>query len=238
MSHLYIELYDQVGDKIPCCTVEDHEVHNRRYFHDLHWLGVADRVARVVVRLGEEYHRGDHIRLLGEARLSHTDTVTIDPMIAADVNLNEVIFDDRSFTERAEAVLIITNPNPDSSFRLRVSLYDQTRQKLPSLIFYDWEYPQQFGPTNLDLFHFAHRAAFIRLETGPDYKAGDKVTLWATLSSGVQTSYTLEPGDYDLTRFLVSVGTAGVEQLVDASLPWAKVLTAIQFKLQPRLIRH
>lgn len=234
MSHLYIDLYAQVDDKFPCCTVEDHEVHNRRYFHDLHWLGVADRAARVVVRPGEEYHRGDHIRLLGEARLSQTDTVAIDPLIAADVNLNEVIFDDCGFSERAEAVLIVTNPNPDSSFRLRVSLYDQTGQKLPSLIFYDWEYPQQLGPINLAQFHFNHKAAFIRLEAGPDYKPGDKVSLQAALEPDAQAACPLEPGDYDLTHFLVPAG----EGVVRPQISWARVLSGIEFRLQPRLIRH
>jgi hypothetical protein len=234
MSHLYVDLYDQIGDDFPCGTVEDHDVRNRRYFHDLHWLGVADRVARVVVRPGEEYHRGDHIRLLGEARLNFTDTVAIDPLIAADVNLNEVMFDERSFTERAEAVLIVTNPNPDSSFRLRVNLYDQTGQKLPSLIFYDWEYQQELGPINLAQFHFNHKAAVIRLETGPDYRQGDNVTLWATLEPGAQTTYTLEPGDYDLTRFPIPTS----ESVVRPQTSWAKALSAIEFKLQPRLVRH
>lgn len=237
MSHLFIELYDRSGEKFPCCTLNDCDVVNRRYFHDLHWRGVADRAARVVVKRGDEYHTGDHIRLLGEAKRSYTDTVAVDPVIAADVDLNEVIFDNHGFAGRTEAVLIVTNPNLNNGFRLRLSLYDQVGQKLPSLIFYDWEYPQGVGPTDLNLFHFANKAAFIRLEKGPDYQPGDRVILWEALKRDARI-YALEPGDYDLTQLRLTESEAGRQHLVRESKNWADTVAGIELELQHQLLKH
>jgi hypothetical protein len=180
---------------------------------------------------------GDHVRLLGQVRRSYADTVALDPLIAADVDLNEVIFNNRGFAERAEAVLIVANPNRDSSFRLRLSLYDRVGQKLPSLIFYDWEYPQGFGPTDLDLFHFANKAAFIRIEPGPDYHQGDRVILWETLRRGAQT-YALEPGDYDLSQLPLAERDRAGRRLLVPSKNWAETVAGIELELQPRVFKH
>lgn len=35
MSHLFIELYEQVGDHFPCCTLADHDLGHHPYFFDL-----------------------------------------------------------------------------------------------------------------------------------------------------------------------------------------------------------
>jgi hypothetical protein len=90
---------------------------------------------------GDEYRTGDHIHLLPKVKPSYADTITIDPAIAADVDLNEVLFNEHGFAERTEAVLMVTNPNVDGSYRLRVSFYAQVGQKIPSLLLYDWECP-------------------------------------------------------------------------------------------------
>jgi hypothetical protein len=237
MSHLIVELYERAGDKFPDCIVDDHEVGHRQYFHDLRQRGLADRTARVVVRPGDEYRTGDHIRLLDEVRPSYVDTIAIDPAVAGDVDLNEVLFDERGFAERAEAVLIVTNPNLDSSYRLRVSLYPQMDQKIPSLLLYDWEYSQEGFLTDLEQFHCAHKVAFIRVEPGPTYQAGDRVILREAPAVGSR-SYALEPGDYDLTRFMVEEGREVAQPLIRSQKSWAETLAAIELQFQPTVIWH
>jgi hypothetical protein len=237
MSHLIVEFYEQSGSKFPCCTVDDHDVSNRQYFHDLHRRGLADRAARVVVRPGDEYRTGDHIRLLDRVRPSYADTIAIDPAIAGDVDLNEVLFNEHSFAERAEAVLIVTNPNVDSSYRLRVSFYAQVGQKIPSLLLYDWECPQGEHLANLECFHFAHKVASIRVEKGPAYQAGDRAILREALTAGSQ-AYALEPGDYDLTRFMVEESRETAQPLIRVRKSWAEAIAAIALEFQPRVVWH
>lgn len=237
MSHLFVELYEQVGDRFPCCTLADHDLHSRQYFFDLHPRGVADRAARVVVRPGPEYRTGDHIRLLDRARPSDTAAVAVDPAVAADVDLNSVLFDHHGFAGRAEAVVVVTNPNPDSSYRLRMSLYDQVGQLWPSLIFYDWEYPADEPIADLSQFHFEQKAAFIRVEAGPAYQPGDRVILRE--SRGTDTpSQALEPGDYDLTEWLLPVAEVSPWQPHNPRQSWAEMVVAVELDLQPRLLRH
>jgi hypothetical protein len=238
MAHLFVDLYDRLGGRLPCCTLDDHEVSNRQYFHDLNQRAFADQAARVVVRCGDEYRTGDHIRLLDQARPSHTDTIAVDPAIADDVDLNQVIFDNHGFADRAEAILIVTNPNPDSSFRLRVSLYDQVGQQLPSLVFYDWEYPAVVRLTDLDLFHFANKAAFIRVERGPTYQEGDRIILWETLEHGSRTQ-ALEPGNYDLNQImLLEKRRRGWRSFIRERKCWADTVAGIELDLQPQVVRH
>ena len=237
MTHLFVDLYDRVGDKLPCCTLNDHDVNNRRYFYDLHRRGVAEHVTRVVIRRGDEYRTGDHIRLFDKSRADDSDTIAIDPANAADVDLNDVIFNAQGFADRAAAVLIVTNPNPDSSFRLRISLYDQVGQKLPSLIFYDWEYAPDVQLADLNHFHFANKAAFIRIEKGPNYQAGDQVILWETLARDSRT-HQLDPGDYDLKRLMLEESGAGSWSFIQDRKSWAKTVSGLELDLQPRVIRH
>ncbi len=238
MSHLFIDLYDRVGDKLPCCTLDDQDVSNRQYFHDLHRRAFADRTARVVIRPGDEYRTGDHIRLLDQVRPEDADTIAIDPAIADDVDLNEVIFDHRGFADRAEAVLIVTNPHLDSRYRLRISLYDQVGQKFPSLIFYDWEYPRELRLADLNRFHFANKTALIRIEEGPGYQPGDRVILRETLVHGSRTQ-TLEPGEYDLSQvMLLETRSSGSWSLVRERKCWADTLAGFELDLQPRVISH
>jgi hypothetical protein len=235
MSHLIVELYERFGDRFPCCTLDDHEVSNRQYFHDLQQRGIADRAARVIVRPGDEYHIGDHVRLLDKVRRSYADTVVIDPVIANEVDLNEVLFDEQGFTERAEAVLIVPNPNIDSSYRLRVSLYAEVGQKIPSLVLYDWEYPLSECLADLNYFHFANKAAFIRVERGPAYQEGDRIVLRGAPTTDAR-SYALEPGDYDLTHFMIEERRDVSRPVVRARKCWAETLIAIGLELQPRVI--
>jgi len=235
MTHLIVELYERFGDKFPCYALDDHEVSNRQYFHDLHQPGIAGRAARVVVRPGDEYRTGDHIRLLDKVRPSYADTIAIDPAVADDVDLNEVLFNEHGFAERAEAVLIVTNPNVDSSYRLRVSLYAQVGQKIPSLILYDWEYPLGGHLADLNCFHFAHKTAFIRIERGPAYQEGDRVILREALVPGSRT-HALEPGDYDLTRFMVEERRDVAQPIVRERKAWAETVAALELELQPGII--
>lgn len=237
MSHLFIELYERIGDRFPSCTLADHDLYHREWFYDLHSYGVADRAARVVVRPGDDYRTGDHIRLLAKVRPSYADTIAIDPAIADDVDLNEVLFNDHSFAERPEAVLIVTNPNVDSSYRLRVSLYAQVGQNIPSLLLYDWECPQGGRLADLECFHFAHKVALIRVEPGPAYEVGDRVVLREALTTGSR-SYALEPGDYDLTRFMVEESREVAQPIIQARKSWAESLAAIELEFQPKVIRH
>jgi hypothetical protein len=238
MTHLFIDLYDRVGDRFPCCTLDDRDVGTRQYFHDLHRRGSADLADRVVVRPGDEYRTGDHIRLLDEAKQSDTDTIAIDPAIAADVDLNEILFDDRGFADRASAVLIVTNPNPDSSFRLRVSLYDQVGQKYPSLVFYDWEYPRGYRQANLNHFHFANKTALIRIERGPAYQPSDRVILRESLQHG-SGSLTLEPGDYDLCQLMwLEEKRSDLQPVIPERKCWSETVAGIELDLHPRVVRH
>jgi hypothetical protein len=237
MSHLIVEFYERSGDKFPCCMVDDHDVDHRQYFHDLHPLGMADRAARVAVRPGDEYRLGDHIRLLDQVRSTYADTVAIDPAIAGDVNLNEVLCHKYSFAERAEAVLIVANPNMDGSYRLRVSFYTQLGQKIPSLLLYDWECPQGGRLVDLACFHLAHQVAFIRIEKGPAYQVRDCVRLREALTTG-SCSYALEPGDYDLTHFMVEESREAAPPLIHVKKSWTETMGAIELELQPRVMRH
>jgi hypothetical protein len=232
-----IEPYERAGDRFPCCTLADHDLRRHQCFYDLHPRGAADRAARVVVRPGDEYHTGDHIRLLDQVRPSYADTIAIDPAIAADVDLNEVLFNEHGFAERTKAVLIVTNPNVDSSYRLRVSLYAQVGQKIPSLLLYDWECPQGGRLADLECFHFAHKVAFIRVEKGPAYQSGDRIILREALTTGPR-SYALEPGDYDLNRFMIEARRDVSWPIVWERKSWAESLAAIELDLRPQVIRH
>lgn len=233
MTHLIVELYERAADRFPCCTLDDHDASNRQYFHDLQQHGSADRATRVVIRPGDEYHTGDHIRLLDRVSRSFAGTIALDPAIAGDVNLDEVLFDEQSFAARAEAVLFITNPNFDNSYRLRVSLYAQAGQRIPSLLLYDWEYPRSGYLADLERFHFANKTAFIRIEPGPAYHEGDRVILRDALATDSRT-YVLAPGDYDLARLPVEESQA--EPLVRSPRLWAESVAALELALQPRLI--
>lgn len=235
MTHLIVELYDRFGDKFPCCRLDDHDVSSRQYFHDLYQRGVADRVARVVVQPGDEYRTGDHIRLLDKVKPSHTDTIAIDPAVAGDVDLDDVLINEHGFAERAAAILFVTNPNVDSSYRLRLCLYSQVGQKIPSIVLYDWECTPGEYLADLNCFNFANRADFIRIEPGPGYQPGDRVVLREALAAGSR-SYALEPGEYDLTRFMVEERTEVGQPLIHTRKLWADMMAAIEFELQPTIV--
>lgn len=221
MAHLFVDLFDRVNDQFPSFTLDDRNENNRLFFHDLNIIGVADRAARIVVRRGDEYRRGDHIRLLNRVRRSNTDTISVDPDVAPNVDLNRVLFNNEGFADKAAAVLIVTNPNPDGSFRLRVQLFDQVQQEFPTLILYDWEFPPSLRFADLNLFVFADKAAFVRIETGSNFRNGDRIILWDALESGSRT-ITLEPGNFDLND-IIHTEPGGT---------WADRVAAIEFDLQ------
>ena len=149
MSRLTVELYDAIGDVNPFLIITDDVP-----FVDLNDRNGADKAARVVVKRGSEYHPGDHVRLLDEVQLVDTDMITVDPLVAADVDLNAMGFADR-------AAGLAFELNPGASFDARVELFDTPRQALPNLSLYDWQSPSGFY--DLNSLHFADKAAAVRV---------------------------------------------------------------------------
>ncbi|HRV92574.1 MAG TPA: hypothetical protein P5526_10465 [Anaerolineae bacterium] len=235
MTHLYVELYDRPHAQFPCYTLDDHDVNQRQYFHNLTHHESADRAVRVVIKPGDEYRTGDHIRLMREIGCPHTDTVAIDPIIADDVDLNQLYYEAQAIENRTAGVLIVTSPNPDSGYRLRVSLYKDADQRLPSLLFYDWEYPSRTRPLDLNRFHFAHKAAVITIEPGPNYEAGDRVLLREGLG-GASRIHALEPGTYNLHQLMPERKAAAAMPLIRTRRNWAELLAGLEFELQPRVV--
>lgn len=205
MAHIFVDLYDRVDDSRPRWILDDKNEANRIWFHDLNEHNAADKAARVRLRTGNEYRTGDHVRLLDNVRQSNTANISIDPDVSNNINLNEL-----SFADKAAAVKIVSNPNDDGGYRLRVLLYDRVGQQVPHLILYDWEFgpPQKFA--DLNLFHFADKAAFIRVERGPNYRRGDRIHLWDRLRLPTD-KLSLEPGAYDLNANNWADKAAGVE---------------------------
>jgi hypothetical protein len=125
--------------------------------------------------------------LLDQVRESNTDTVSVDPDIADDVNLNVV-----GFADKAAAVKIILNPNSNGGFRLQISFFDRVGQTIPNLVFYDFEFVPHETLVDLNRFHFADKAAFVRVERGPDFRQGDRILLLDTVQGGGAT-FPIEP---------------------------------------------
>lgn len=211
MAHLFVNLYDRVDSPNPFHILDDQNENNRLYFHDLNAFSAADKAARVVVRPGDEYRTGDHIRLLDKVRRSNTPSRSVDPAVVGDVDLNRI-----DFADKAAAVQIVTNSDPNGGFRLRVLLYNSPEQtEIPDLVLYDWEFPPSVRFADLNLFGYADTVAYIRVQKGPNYKSGDRIFLWDSLESG-SDSMAYEPGDYDLN--------------VDG---WADKAAGVEFDLQP-----
>jgi hypothetical protein len=118
-----------------------------------------------------------------------------------------------------------------------MSLYDQVGQLWPSLIFYDWEYSTDQPIAYLSQFHFEQKAAFIRVEAGPAYQPGDRVILRESRSTGTP-SLALEPGDYDLTEWLLPIAEVSPWQPHNLHQSWAEMVVAVELDLQPRLFWH
>ncbi len=225
MSRLLVDLYDAVRDVNPFLTIPDGVP-----FVDLNPLNGADRAARVVVRTGPDYHLGDHVRLLDEARPVKTDMVTIDPLVHKDVDLNAVNFSDK--TAAVEFQL-----NPTGEFRVRIDLHDQLGQPYPNLSLYDWQAPTG-EPIDLNPLNFADKAARVQLTAGGVFHPGDRVRLLDAVSSvetylvthlwGYGRYVDLNPlvhKDVDLNAVNFSDKTAAVEfqlnptgELVESSL--------------------
>lgn len=235
MTHLYVELYDQPHAQFPCYTLDDHDVNQRQYFHNLTHHEAADKAVRVVIKPGDEYRTGDHIRLMREVGRPHTDTVAIDPVIADDVDLNQLYYEVQATENRTAAVLIVTSPNPDSGYRLRVSLFKDAEQQLPSLLFYDWEYPSQTRPIDLNRFHFAHKTAIITIEPGPNYQDGDRILLREGAAASSRT-HALEPGSYDLHQLMPERKAVAGAPLIRTRRNWAELLAGLEFDLRPQVV--
>ncbi len=233
MAHLYVDLYKETEDRLPCYRLDDHDVDDRQYFQALDRYGTS-KTSRVVVRPGDEYHLGDHICLFEQSEPGDTDTIIIDPDISTDVDLRQMTAGGGGLVEHTAAILFITNPNPDSRFRLRISLYDNAESQLPWLVFYDWETPLRGNLTNLDRFHFAKKTAFIRIDPGPVYQPGDMVILRAGSEERLPL-LALEPGDYDLTQFPLRRGTSRWS-FAGKDKSWAEAVTDLGVDLSPRLV--
>jgi hypothetical protein len=229
MAHLKYSLYDKVGDNNAIVELSDDSPIRGSYFHNLNNYDIADKAAEIRIKLGNEYHRGDHIQLFDNDRDSYTDTVCIDPDINPKVDLNRINLNNKGFADRVAAVSIKTNPNQDGSFRLRVRLYDKVpstteQMSYPILILYDWEVSLNNPIKDLNQFHFADKAAYIFIEKGSSYHQGDKVVLLDSISNNSRV-ISLEPGNYDLNSY---------------DLQFADKAAAIKFDLIPdaHLIVH
>ena len=185
MTHLNVELFDRLDDEDPGATLGDinPETGTRQLFWDLHHVNsdtdFADKARRVRVERGDEYRRGDHVILLDEVRQSDTRAVSIDPDVEADVDLDLV-----GFADEAAAAKIVLNPNVDGAFRLRIQLFDEVNRRVPHLLLYDWQFPPEEGPADLNTFHFADKAAFVILDRGPAFGDGDTVVLQDKVGGG------------------------------------------------------
>jgi len=197
-SHLVVGFFNRVEEDMPMFILSDINPNDPKKLinsYDLNLAGVADKTAKVTVNSGLEYIRGDHIRLLDEVNRPQTDTVSIDPDIRSEVDLHKVIFNNKGFDDRAAGIEFVRNPNKSGGFRLRVRLYDMVPNSSddwahPSLILYDWEFPN-FQETDLNNFHFADRTAAIWVEKGPDYIEGDRIIVsdHRGSSSDIRTYY-------------------------------------------------
>jgi hypothetical protein len=235
MTHLYVDLFERTTDKLPWTTLNDREVTNRLYFHDLRQRQSIGHAQRVVIRPGDEYHVGDHIYLQDDVCWTDTDTIAIDPDIVRDVDLNALVVDDQPFADRIAAVQIIPTPNQDNSYHLRICLYSQMDQPLPSLIFYDWEYPMGLRSVDLRRFHFANKTAFIQVEAGSAYRTGDRVILWERMRTGAHTQ-ALEPGVYNLNELEIHEHQPSSFPWVRGRHYWAETVAGLEFDLKPQLM--
>jgi hypothetical protein len=178
MSHLSVELFDSVTDDNAGATISDMTDSKRTLFHNLNRTDppFADRASRVRVSSEGEYRRGDHILLLDQVRQGNTGTIAVDPDVDDDVDLNRV-----GFADKAAAVKMVLNPNPLGGFRLRVQLFDRVDQRTPNIVLYDWQFPPEEGPADLNSYHFADKGAFVILERGPNFQEGDSIFLQDTV---------------------------------------------------------
>jgi hypothetical protein len=185
VTHLEVELFDRLDDEDPGATLRDinPETGKRQLFWDLHHVDsgtdFADRTRRAKVERGSEYRRGDHVILLDEVRQSDTDAVSIDPDVEADVDLNLV-----GLAVKAAAAKIVLNPNEDGAFRLRIQLFNEVNRRVPNLVLYDWQFPPEEGPADLNTFHFADKTAFVIIDRGPTFVDGDTVVLQNKVGGG------------------------------------------------------
>jgi hypothetical protein len=189
MSHLLVELFDSVTDGEPGATRSDVTEGKRKLFYNLNreeTTAFADKAARVRVSPEGEYRRGDHILLLDQVRQGNTATVAVDPDVKSDVDLNRV-----GFADKTAALKFILNPNPTGGFRLRVQLFDRFDQRIPNIILYDWQYPPEEGPADLNSYHFADKAAFVILQRGPNFQEGDSISLQDTVDG--DNEFPIEP---------------------------------------------
>src|SRR3954451_4478079 len=142
MAHLHLSLFDNVNGSSPL-TLDD-QVQSDIDLNDQNFdLNFADKAAQANIEPGDEYRRGDHVRLYDRVD-GESDTIAIDPDVNQVVDLNKVLFNDRSFADRAARVEFVHNNSSTGNFKLRVRLYDQgvgddDRKNYPTLIFYDWE---------------------------------------------------------------------------------------------------
>jgi hypothetical protein len=51
-------------------------------------------------------------------------------------------------------------------------------------VLYDWQFPPEEGPADLNTFHFADRAAFVIIDRGSAFVEGDEVVLQDKVGGG------------------------------------------------------
>lgn len=255
--HLTISMYDSVDNQQAIATVDgvdsdSPEIPHARY--NLNKLGVADRVARLRIETGPQYHCGDHIRLSDQWGQTESDTISIDPDVLRDerngsvdlsVDLNEIFLNDRGFADRAASLEFVTTENVEGRYRLRVRLFEVapgTRRDLPTLVFYDW----QAHGTLIDLnkYHFADKTAYLVVEPGDDCEDDDCIALMDSLQGDIHRFWPIkeEEGykdyDADLNRIGLADKAAAIRfdrfprPRVSSTAPeWIELVAGPRFKL-------
>ncbi len=204
MSRLKIELYDTVAmSEKPFLVLED----SQPQFYDLNKYHAADKATRIRVTRGDEYRYGDHVRLYDDVREFNTPTICVDPAMVHHVNLNQV-FNNGHFADRAAAISIILNPmeQPHETGRWyskRIALYDHADQVAPSLVFYDWQFPN--SRVELENFHFKGRASRMVYAGAPGRENGIQLFHEKSISSFQAGAYDFSTDTWSMLNNVVEV---------------------------------
>jgi len=227
-SRLRLDLFDDVKNNqtqlYPNLTLYDWEVGQGAVL-DLGHLDFSHKAAEVAVTRGPGYREGDHVRFSGFPQPQDTDIMTVDPAVAADLDLNYVPLNGGHWADNVGGVDFVRNPGPTA--RLRLDLYDRTRsdpsQRYPNLSLYDWEFTPN---TVLDLgrLNFSHKTAEAIVTPGSSYQEGDHVRLSVAAQTQGTDIVTVDPAvapDVDL-NYVTLNGSR-----------WADNVAGVTFDLNP-----
>src|SRR5512144_2367763 len=115
--------------------------------------------------------------------------------------------------------------NPGNSFRIRVSLFDKVEQSVPNIVLYDWQYPPEAGPADLNTYFFADKTAFLILDRGPASTGNERIVLQDVVGGfggGGELEIRPEAQTTRVDLNLVPIVTGGT---------WADKVAGIRFEL-------